>query len=40
MQLTKESEDLLAALRSDATAVVRMALTPTVSIEVLCIAIL
>ena len=31
MQLTKESEDLLAALRSDATAVVHTALAPTVS---------
>ena len=31
MQLTKESEDLLAALRSDAAAVVRTALAPTVS---------
>ena len=33
MQLTKESEDLLAALGSDATAVVRTALAPTVSTE-------
>ena len=33
MQLTKESEDLLAALRSDATAVVRTVLPPTVSTE-------
>lgn len=31
MQLTKESEDLLAALRSDVTAVVHTALAPTVS---------
>lgn len=31
MQLTKESEALLAALRSDATAVVHTALATTVS---------
>lgn len=33
MVLTKESEDLLAALRSDATAIAHKALAPTVSIE-------